>query len=220
MVHQRVWRRGKKEWEWEPGAMYDEWIRGHCYKEKTRGQRSAEEQPQHHIPQRISSQGIASWCSSNIPNEERRRKKKMSLRTLLNFISLRWADGGALAGRGRHSLLIWERASLPSNKENKKNGRKNHLQNRLRCRPYGSEFNKDKRHLLTAACSLGLSASPAFFFFFLLFVLSIPILPLFNSFTMYLSTSAPFPREVQPCRIRIKCKKFSVFSFWFIHNRL
>lgn len=76
MVHQRVWRREKKEWEWEPGAMYDEWIRGHCYKEKTRGQRSAEEQPQHHIPQRISSQGIASWCSSNIPNEERRRKRK------------------------------------------------------------------------------------------------------------------------------------------------
>lgn len=36
---------------------------------------------------------------------------------------------------------------------------KNHLQNQLRCRPYGWEFNKDKPHLLTAACSLGLQAS-------------------------------------------------------------
>lgn len=128
---------------------------------------SAEEQPQHHIPQRISSQGIASWCSSNIPNEERRRKKKWvwghysTLFLSVGPTAAPWqVEEGTLFSfeRGRACQVI---------KKKKKNGRKNHLQNRLRCRPYGSEFNKDKRHLLTAACSLGLSASPAFFFFFL-----------------------------------------------------
>lgn len=69
------------------------------------------------------------------------------------FIPPHQLNGRALAGR--QALSHWSRASLPSYKS----GYKNHLQNQLRCRPYGCEFNKDKPHLLTAAGSLGFNAS-------------------------------------------------------------
>lgn len=77
------------------------------------------------------------------------------------FIPLHQLNGHALAGR--KALSHWSSASLPSHKS----GCKNHLQNQLRCRPYGCEFNKDKLHLLAAACSLGFNPSlflPFFFF--------------------------------------------------------
>lgn len=70
------------------------------------------------------------------------------------FIPLHQLNGRALAGR--QALSHWSRSSLPSYKSSYKN----HLQNQLRCRPYGCEFNKDKLHLLTAACSLGFRPCP------------------------------------------------------------
>ena len=79
------------------------------------------------------------------------------------FIPLHQLNGCALAGR--QALFHWSSASLPSYKSSYKN----HLQNQLRCRPYGREFNKDKLHLLTAACSLGFNPS-----LFLLFSSLIP----------------------------------------------
>lgn len=85
------------------------------------------------------------------------------------FIPLHQLNGRALAGR--QALSHWSSASLPSYKSSYKT----HLQNQLRCRPYGCEFNKDKLHLLTAACSLGFNPSLSLLFFFL------------NSLPMYLS---------------------------------
>lgn len=72
------------------------------------------------------------------------------------FISLHQLNGCVLAGR--KSLSHWCSGSLPSYKSDYKN----HLQNQLRCRPYGCEFNKDKLHLLTAAGSLGFIVFLAF----------------------------------------------------------
>lgn len=87
----------------------------------------------------------ADLAAFNIPNAER------AFRTLLMFIPLHQLNSCALAGR--------QALSLRGARQAVKSSYKNHLQNQLRCRPYGCEFNKDKPHLLTAACSLGLQAS-------------------------------------------------------------
>lgn len=90
------------------------------------------------------------------------------------FIPPHQLNGHALAGR--QALSHWSSASLPSYKSSYKT----HLQNQLRCRPYGCEFNKDKLHLLTAACSLGFNPSLFLLFFF------------FISLPVYLSSLSPF----------------------------
>lgn len=121
--------------------------------------RTGEQPPSH--SQLISFQGVGSWCFLIFQMQN----KVQDITHVYSSPSAEWPR----TGRYRKALSHWSRASLPSYKSSYKN----HLQNQLRCCPYGCEFNKDKPHLLTAACSLGFNASPFFFF---------------NSLPMYLSS--------------------------------